>query len=66
MSVSILIDMNLSPDWCNVFSQHGWSSVHWSTMGGRRCVSPSAIFGVTFRDLRRGLAEIESRKVRLQ
>ena len=31
MSVKILIDMNLSPDWVPVLKRHGWSAVHWST-----------------------------------
>ena len=33
MSVKLLIDMNLSPDWVLVLERHGWSAVHWSTMG---------------------------------
>jgi predicted nuclease of predicted toxin-antitoxin system len=33
MSIQILIDMNLSPDWVNELSKHGWASVHWSTIG---------------------------------
>jgi predicted nuclease of predicted toxin-antitoxin system len=33
MSVKILIDMNLSPDWVPVFQRHGWLAVHWSTVG---------------------------------
>ncbi len=36
MSVSILIDMNLSPAWVPVLLQHGWSAVHWSTVGDPR------------------------------
>lgn len=32
MSIPILIDMNLSPDWVNELSKHGWTSVHWSTV----------------------------------
>ena len=36
MSIPILIDMNLSPDWVNEFSKHGWDSVHWSTIGDPR------------------------------
>ena len=36
MSIAILIDMNLSPDWVAELSQHGWSSVHWSTIGNPR------------------------------
>lgn len=33
MSFEILIDINLSPDWVNELSKHGWASVHWSTVG---------------------------------
>jgi len=30
--MKILIDMNLSPEWVVVFSQHGIAAVHWSTV----------------------------------
>ena len=33
MSIQILIDMNLSPDWVAELSKHGWVSMHWSTVG---------------------------------
>ena len=36
MSIQILIDMNLSPDWVDVLSAHGWPSVHWSAVGDPR------------------------------
>ena len=36
MSVKILIDMNLSPDWTAVLQRHGWEAVHWSTVGDPR------------------------------
>jgi predicted nuclease of predicted toxin-antitoxin system len=36
MSVNVLIDMNLSPDWVPVLQRHGWSAVHWSTVGDPR------------------------------
>jgi predicted nuclease of predicted toxin-antitoxin system len=36
MSVKILIDMNLSPGWVPLLQQHGWSAVHWSTIGDPR------------------------------
>ncbi len=36
MSVKLLIDMNLSPDWVPVLKRHGWSAVHWSTIGDPR------------------------------
>jgi len=33
MSIQILIDMNLSPDWVKELTAHGCLSVHWSTIG---------------------------------
>lgn len=36
MSVKILIDMNLTPDWAPVLQNHGWTSIHWSAVGDPR------------------------------
>ncbi len=36
MSVKVLIDMNLSPDWVPFLHGQGWSAVHWSTVGDPR------------------------------
>lgn len=36
MSLKILIDMNLSPDWVTVFQQEGWFASHWSTIGNHK------------------------------
>lgn len=36
MSVPILIDMNLSIEWVEELAKHGWSAVHWSTVGDPR------------------------------
>ncbi len=36
MSVKVLIDMNLSPDWVPVLQRQGWSAVHWFTVGDPR------------------------------
>jgi predicted nuclease of predicted toxin-antitoxin system len=36
MSIRILIDMNLSPDWVGKLSEYGWDSTHWSTIGDPR------------------------------
>jgi predicted nuclease of predicted toxin-antitoxin system len=33
MSLSVLIDMNLSPAWVDIFTAEGWAAVHWSTIG---------------------------------
>ena len=34
--MKVLIDMNLSPQWIEVFEHHGWQAVHWSTVGDPR------------------------------
>lgn len=31
--MKILVDMNLSPDWCEVLRRDGWDAVHWSETG---------------------------------
>jgi len=31
--MKLLLDMNLSPKWCDVLRGHGWEAVHWSTVG---------------------------------
>lgn len=36
MTIRVLIDMNLSPDWVAELAAHGWSAVHWSTIGDTR------------------------------
>src|SRR5437867_6219962 len=36
MSVQLVIDMNLSVEWITELAQHGWSAVHWSTIGDPR------------------------------
>ena len=36
MNVKILIDMNLSPQWVEVFQKSGIVAVHWSTVGDHR------------------------------
>jgi predicted nuclease of predicted toxin-antitoxin system len=36
MSIKLLIDMNLSPDWVPLLDQNGWPAVHWSTVGNPR------------------------------
>lgn len=33
MSIQLVIDMNLSPEWVSELAQHGWAAVHWSTVG---------------------------------
>ena len=36
MSIAILVDMNLSPDWIPLLLGHGWPAAHWSTIGDPR------------------------------
>lgn len=31
--MKIVLDMNLSPVWCDFLSQEGWEVVHWSNVG---------------------------------
>lgn len=33
MSLSIVVDMNLSPTWAEFLSAKGWPSLHWSQIG---------------------------------
>jgi len=33
MSVKLVVDMNLSVEWVAELARHGWSAVHWSTIG---------------------------------
>ena len=33
MSLKILIDMNLSPDWTLLLRNQGWDAIHWSAVG---------------------------------
>ena len=36
MSVQLVVDMNLSVEWITELAKHGWSAVHWSTVGDPR------------------------------
>lgn len=36
MSIRLLIDMNLSPEWVAELARHGYWAVHWSTIGDPR------------------------------
>jgi predicted nuclease of predicted toxin-antitoxin system len=31
--VTILVDMNLSPEWVSFFERESWNAVHWSVVG---------------------------------
>lgn len=34
--ISLIVDISLSPAWVDVLAKHGWSAVHWSTVGDLR------------------------------
>ena len=36
MRPTLLVDMNLSPEWIPVLKKHGWQAVHWSDIGDPR------------------------------
>jgi predicted nuclease of predicted toxin-antitoxin system len=36
MSVRLVVDMNLSVEWVAELARHGWTAVHWSTVGDPR------------------------------
>lgn len=36
MTLQIVIDMNLSPDWVPFLKAHGWNVEHWSAIGDPR------------------------------
>ena len=36
MSLQVLVDMNLSPDWIHWFELHQFNAIHWSTVGDAR------------------------------
>ena len=36
--IGLLVDVSLSPTWVDVFARHGWSAVHWSTVGDPKAV----------------------------
>ncbi len=41
MNASILVDMNLSPDWVPVLQINGWPAIHWSAVGDPRATDRS-------------------------
>lgn len=43
MNFSILVDMNLSPDWIPVLVAVGHHAVHWSTVGNPRALDPELV-----------------------
>jgi len=43
--MKLLIDMNLSPGWVEVFKQQGLEALHWSAVGDPRAPDP-IIYGM--------------------
>ncbi len=33
MTIKVLVDMNLSPEWVPLLVGYGWEAMHWSTVG---------------------------------
>lgn len=33
MSIQVVVDMNLSPEWVDWFKRHKWQAVHWTAVG---------------------------------
>lgn len=38
MSVPIVVDMSLSPEWVGFFRSAGWPTIHWSSVGDARAL----------------------------
>jgi predicted nuclease of predicted toxin-antitoxin system len=36
VSLRIVVDMNLSPEWIPALEKDGWQAVHWATVGDPR------------------------------
>jgi len=43
MSIKILIDMNLSPDWVPLLQNAGWQATHWSKVGDPKATDRTII-----------------------
>jgi predicted nuclease of predicted toxin-antitoxin system len=43
VSLAILVDMNLSPDWVPFLQQHGYAAAHWSAVGDPRALDPEVM-----------------------
>jgi predicted nuclease of predicted toxin-antitoxin system len=41
--VKLVVDMNLSPDWCAALRGQGWEAVHWSAVGDPRASDRSIL-----------------------
>ena len=40
MSLQLVVDMSLSVEWVTELGKHGWSAVHWSTVGDPAAEDP--------------------------
>ena len=38
--MKVLVDMNLSPSWVPTLENHGFSAIHWSSVGDGRAPDP--------------------------
>jgi predicted nuclease of predicted toxin-antitoxin system len=36
MTIKLLVDMNLSPEWVPLLTREGWETIHWSAVGDPR------------------------------
>lgn len=45
MSLRILVDMNLSPEWVAFFAAHGCDAIHWQTFGAEDALDDELIEG---------------------
>ena len=36
MTIKVLVNMNLSPEWVSTLTDEGWEAVHWSAVGDPR------------------------------
>lgn len=43
MSLAVLVDMNLSPDWVAYLQGHGHTAIHWSTVGDPRALDTDLV-----------------------
>ncbi len=41
--MKVLIDMNLSPDWVEVFTRSGLNAIHWSSIGDPRAIDQTVM-----------------------
>jgi len=42
--MKLLIDMNLSPRWVQIFQEQGWDAVHWTEVGDARATDATIMY----------------------